>query len=58
MHSFRAYLFLCHSGNGQVLLNIAIMEASAVSSDSVQATAVVKAVEEFAKEKCFSYVRQ
>jgi hypothetical protein len=55
---YKAYLFLCHSGNGEVLLNIARMEAAAVGAGSAQAVAVVKAIEEFALKKSFSYVRQ
>ena len=41
-----------------MLLNIARMEAAAVGAGSAQAVAVVKAIEEFALKKSFSYVRQ
>lgn len=54
----RAFLFLCHSGNGEALLLIAALEAATVGSKSAQAVPVVQALKEYTLKNGFEHVRQ
>ena len=54
----RAFLFLCHSGNGEALLLIAALEAATVGSRSPQAVPVVRALREYTVKNGFMHARQ
>ena len=54
----RAFLFLCHSGNGEALLLIAALEAATVGSKSAQAVPVVQALKEYTFKNGFEHARQ
>ena len=53
----RAFLFLCRSGNGEILLHIASLEAT-TSGQTSSALAVVEAVSTFSFKNSFQHVRQ
>ena len=54
----RAFLFLCHSGNGEALLLIAALEAATVGSKCPQAVPVVRALKEYTVKNGFKHARQ